>query len=442
MRPFVILLFICLAPLARTQPLLESYEDGVYRDYIKSVKLHIHGLALTQPIATLGVREALFLSFDELGGQGTRYYYTVIHCDRYWKPTQELLPFDYLGGNREGEIRDYEISSGTYQHYLHYYVAIPNDDVEWRISGNYLLVVYEEGQEDYPVLTRRFMVIDPRAKILPEVVRPAVVSKQYSHQEVDFKIDATAINSYNPRMEISCTLLQNGRWDNRIEDITPRLVNGMMLDYNYTDRLVFEGGKEFRNMDISSMIYRSENVEYIEEFKEGFSTVLFPDEPRDRRSYMWRRDLNGMFVPYNRDYSRKRIPPDSLASTLNLVYRYNYREQQLGTEYSVVHLLLLAEEPYEKPVYVVGGMTDWKLLPEYKLTFDPGVGGYVGEFYLKQGYYNYGYAVPNERNEPDFSVLEGNWYATENQYMLLVYFRPAGGQYDQLVGGTTFDTYY
>jgi hypothetical protein len=72
------------------------------------------------------------------------------------------------------------------------------------------------------------------------------------------------------------------------------------------------------------------------------------------------------------------------------------------------------------------------------MVFDQRVGAYVARLLLKQGYYNYQYAVPNQNDNPDFSVIEGNWYATENQYTVLTYFRPRGGQYDQLVGAHTF----
>jgi hypothetical protein len=132
----------------QAQPELASYTDGVYRDYIRTVKMHVTGLALTMPIAPLGTMGSVYLSFDELDGQGTRYYYTVIHCDRNWMPTKELSQFEYLSGYSEGEIQDYDLSSGTYQHYVHYKLALPNEDVNWKISGNYLLVVYEAGEEN------------------------------------------------------------------------------------------------------------------------------------------------------------------------------------------------------------------------------------------------------------------------------------------------------
>ncbi len=434
-------LILCLTiKLLAAQPQLISYDDAVYRDYIRSVRMHVTGLALTQPVSRLGSRESLTLSFDELDGQGTRYYYTAIHCDRNWQPTQELSPFEYLGGYREGEMRDYAISTAAYQSYLHYSIAIPNDELNWSLSGNYLLVVYEGGHDHDPILTRRFLVTEEKVAVFPKLAKPADVSKQTTHHEIDFILETAALPSFNPRMDFYCTILQNGRWDNSLREIVPRNINGSLLDYNYQDKITFEAGKEFRFLDISSMLFRSENVLNIEEHTDGYSIVLLQDQPRARQAYLWQRDINGMFVPFNRDYYRKRVPPDSLASTLNLVDRYNYREQQLNTEYVEVIFNLNHPELAGTPIFIVGGMTDWKMLPEYQLTWDDRVGSYLSRLYLKQGYYNYAYAIPDRYGHPDFSFIEGNWFGAENQYSILVYFRPRGGLYDQLVGVHGFNS--
>ena len=238
-----------------------------------------------------------------------------------------------------------------------------------------------------------------------------------------------------------CTILQNGRWDNAQRDIMPRLVTGDFLNYDYTNQIVFDAGKEWRDMDISSMIYSSQDVLDVEEYETGFSSILFPVKPRYDKVYILNQDLNGMFVPYNRDYIRKPIPPDSLASTLNLISRYFRREQFLSTDYTEV-LVTLECEKLDREVYVVGGMTDFHMLPEYKMTYNDLVKGYTGRLYLKQGYYNYQFAVPDKNGNPDFTPLEGNWYAAENQYTLLCYYRPRGGQFDQLVGSRTFNSIY
>ncbi len=436
--PFLLLFFT--ASLA-AQPELDSYIDGVYRDYIRSVKLTVSGLELTMPITPLGAMNSLTLSFDELDGPGTLYYYTVIHCDRHWNPTRELSQIEYLGGYTEGEIRDYEFSSGTYQHYVHYNLEFPNDEMNWKISGNYLLIVYEAGEENNPIITRRFMCTDERLKIEGSVFRSVIVEQQNTHQEVDFKLDMSKLQSINPRMELFCTVLQNGRWDNAIQDILPRLITGDILDYDFTNVITFQAGKEWRDMDISSMIYKSADVLDIYRSDEGYSSILFPVKRRDNMTYILNQDLDGMFVPFNRDYVRKKIPPNALASELNLIRNYVQRELFLSTDYTEV-LVTLECGKQDRDVYVVGGMTDFHLLPEYKLMYDERVKGYTGRMYLKQGYYNYQFAVPDKNGNPDFELLEGNWYATENQYTLLCYYRPRGGQYDQLVGSKTFNSLY
>ena len=40
----------------------------------------------------------------------------------------------------------------------------------------------------------------------------------------------------------------------------------------------------------------------------------------------------------------------------------------------------------------------------------------------------------DESDRVDYEVTEGNWYETENQYTILIYYRPFGARYDQLIG--------
>ena len=61
--------------------------------------------------------------------------------------------------------------------------------------------------------------------------------------------------------------------------------------------------------------------------------------------------------------------------------------------------------------------------------------GYAIQQLVKQGYYNYQYAyVENGSTKADFSAVEGDWFKTENEYQILVYFREFDGNYDRLVG--------
>ncbi len=114
----------------------------------------------------------------------------------------------------------------------------------------------------------------------------------------------------------------------------------------------------------------------------------------------------------------------------------------LQSEYLDVTLQLssVGEMP-DQDVYVFGGLTDWQIKPEFKMTFNPATNAYVAKLNLKQGYYEYLYAaLPHGKSELDFEETEGNWHETNNYYTILVYYRPFGGRFDQIIGATSFSS--
>jgi hypothetical protein len=54
---------------------------------------------------------------------------------------------------------------------------------------------------------------------------------------------------------------------------------------------------------------------------------------------------------------------------------------------------------------------------------------------LKQGFYNYKHiAVDKQTGQLDEGVISGNFWQTENNYKVLVYYRDLGSRYDRLIG--------
>jgi thiamine pyrophosphokinase len=56
---------------------------------------------------------------------------------------------------------------------------------------------------------------------------------------------------------------------------------------------------------------------------------------------------------------------------------------------------------------------------------------------LKQAYYSYMYVTKDvgaKDAAPSTDLTEGNYWETENNYLVLVYYRAMGDRYDQLVG--------
>jgi len=89
-------------------------------------------------------------------------------------------------------------------------------------------------------------------------------------------------------------------------------------------------------------------------------------------------------------------------------------------------------------IYLSGEFTYNQFTPEYALTYNGQDGVYEGVQLLKMGSYNWLYLfVPDGTSEGQTAPIAGNFYETENEYLVLVYHRPFGGRYDSLVGMQT-----
>jgi hypothetical protein len=54
---------------------------------------------------------------------------------------------------------------------------------------------------------------------------------------------------------------------------------------------------------------------------------------------------------------------------------------------------------------------------------------------LKQGFYNYKYVVVDgDTGLIDEGAISGNFYETENNYKVLVYYRDLGARFDRIIG--------
>jgi hypothetical protein len=67
------------------------------------------------------------------------------------------------------------------------------------------------------------------------------------------------------------------------------------------------------------------------------------------------------------------------------------------------------------------------------MYYNPSLEIYEGVLLLKQGFYNYKYVI-KQGNLLNKNGLSGTHALTENDYLVLVYYRAIGAQYDALIG--------
>jgi hypothetical protein len=415
-QTFPFFLTLAISFISNAQELV--YDNYIYDKNVQSVILSKAGVDDRYPIMTLNSSEQLQLGFDILGTRNEFFQYSLTHCDANWNPTP-LAQNEYINGLTFDNVNDYRFSTNTYVKYVHYSVVLPNENMKPRIAGNYLLKIFRNFDETDLVLTRRMMVINPNVTIDAKVQPATVAQYRFTKQEVQFSINYKGYNIPNPMGDVKVAILQNSRWDNALRDMKPMFIRDQVLEYNSFDAGLFNGGNEFRFFDFRSLRTLSPNVRS-KTFDSVYHVILNYDESRGSKQYFQYLDNNGRRILGNKEGNN----PD------------------FDGDYAWVNFYLMSMNPVQEgDVYVFGEFTDWKLLPQYKMYYNKNRGRYDLEVPLKQGRYEYIYAIKDETTgQPNEITLEGSSSNTENEYMILVYHKNIQFKYDELVGARKFST--
>jgi hypothetical protein len=393
--------------------------NHIFKNSIHTVQLHQAGWELSYPVMELGSGDRLALSFDELAEDVGNYYYTFIHCDATWNRS-ELMETDYLDGFADNQIIDFAYSFNTTVPYLHYELTFPNEDLDFRISGNYILLVYENYDKSQPVLTRRFMVVEKLVNVQAKATRSSRTRYRETGQEIQVTVQHPRYPVYDPYQEMHVVISQNGRWDNAVLFDRPSFVRTGEVVYDFDERNIFMGGNEFRRFDIQSIRFQTEFVQYVDFNHPYYHIALFPAEAKPGRAHFNEPDLNGRYY----------------------IKIQEGRTDATEADYVKVYFTLKRAFPFNSgEVYVFGALSDWTCNWKNRMIYNYDAHAYETSMLLKQGYYNYEFAV----KEPgqvlaDNTIIEGSHYQTENDYLVYVYHRPSGARYDRLVGYAAINT--
>ena len=211
------------------------------------------------PVIQLG--ESMTLEFDDLMANEQDYYYKIVHCDYDWTPSQ-LLKSQYLDGADNQRIIDYENSYTTLQPYSNYRLSIPNQNVKLRVSGNYVLEIYNSyGELQF---SRRFVVYRDAVAVSGLVKRSRDFNFINTKQVVQFNINTAGFNVVNPKREVKVAIIQNHQWPTALYNIKPQFTIGTELVYKYNEETSFFGGNEylyFDTKDLRSPTFAVSNIE-------------------------------------------------------------------------------------------------------------------------------------------------------------------------------------
>ncbi len=359
------------------------------------------------PVVQIG--DPIYLEFDDTTASEQDYYYKIVHCDYDWTPSQ-LLKSQYMIGVDNQRIVNYENSYNTLQPFSNYKLTIPNEQVRLKVSGNYLLEIYNNNYELQ--FSRRFVLYKDLVKVGAVVKRSRDFNFLNEKQVVQININTANQQLVNPKQEVKVAIIQNYYWPTARYNIPPQFTLGNELVYKYDEETSFFGGNEFLNFDTKDLRAPTSVISHIE-LKDLYHHFLFRDRFRFDRPYTYYPDINGDFVV-------RTLQGDD-----------NSRE----AEYTYVHFSL----PYSDllaldNVYVFGKFNNYALSETNKMTYNEDTGMMQAKIKMKQGFYNYKYVIQREDGAIEINTISGNFHFTENTYLVLVYYRNFGDLYDSIIG--------
>ena len=391
-----------------------TYDNIILNNNIKTVLCHKKNKPFSLPIINLNTEDNLSVSFDDIEGDIKNYFYTIIHCDSEWNKSN-LIDSEYLYGFQEEPISNYKFSFNTIQKYTHYKFDFPTNNMKPILSGNYVFKIFEEGKKDKPIIYQRFMVLENKIIIDSQVKIATLASDRKTKHEIDFSINTLDMEIRNPYSEIKVKVTQNQNHNNNITNLKPIFIKNNKLIYDYEDVNTIKANNEFRNFDIKSLRYQSQRIKNVT-FDSTYNHVfLFADKKRTFNQYSIIHDINGHF----------------------LIQKQEAWDSSVESDYAFVHFTLLSEKINYGDIFIIGGLSNWQLSNIFKMKYNYQKQAYEASIFLKQGYYNYMYALNDTiTKEIDISYIEGSHYQTKNIYYIYVYYKKTGDKYDKLIGFT------
>jgi hypothetical protein len=380
---------------------------------IQTLRVSVAGHWDSAPVIDLNSDQQIEIIFDALGAAPGYYTYRIFHCNADWTPSQ-LTEGEYLAGLQNHPVDDYASSFNTKMDYVNYRLLVPNDNISFRVSGNYVVQIVS-GESGRAVLNACFSVVEPQAGIRMFVSAITDKGSNSKYQAVSLEVNY-GNDIRTPVQELKVYVLQNNRFDNAAADVKPLNVQNRKAFYDHQSALIFDAGNEYRSFEMTTTRSVGLNIEAVEYYSPYYHTILRPDPMRSNRAYLFQEDINGrVFIRNN-----------------------NAEDPNTEADYQFVHFYLPCEKPFSENVYILSEAFNNLLDSRSQMEYNERDKGYLKTVLLKEGYYNYMYVTQKEASAPASTAqIEGNYYQTENEYRAMIYSRTMGVRYDKLIGVQT-----
>jgi hypothetical protein len=396
------LLFICLV--------LSNAALFAQDAIIKSLKIYTSNDQNSIPVLT-SAKDFLYIDFDVQAEYPPNFNIIFKFCDRNWNPTDNIFLLNQ-GQNTAFNLDFFTLPTTVEAAKYHYSNRFPDKlgYVSFPFSGKWKFFVVDSQDPSLIFAEGKFFVVKADQPIKIEVKKETLDDKIYYPPQLGIVnwiiAEANLKQDYFPFFVDELEIVQNHILNNPI--VVPRnsTDQNRVFEWDGGSKLKFiakdvRPGNEYREVNLNDInIFNSKNV------KAQFDGLEY-----NRFFIQGKKDLNGSFT--------LKPPKDMYSTYLNVTFQIKPPEEVYGD------------------IYLVGAFNDWNVSEKYKMNFN-------GNYYdltieLKRGVYDYQYVVvngdPKNPANQDWYILEGNDWATTDEYNIFLWYRDQEyGGYDRIIG--------
>ena len=375
---------------------------------IRTVQLYAGSNERRLPVTTLGRGgEPLTLEFDLMSRDGRPLSVYFQHADRSWE--RDLSPSQALESFQDDRLLDYRSSQGTEVPYVHYTYRFPNDEIRFRVSGNYILRVTERGRRDSVLFEYPFYVAEQKGGLKLEAEALAVPGQRAPSLRPVARFRPPPEIQGDPLGHTVC-FVRNGRVTRPRCEERPMLMRQPELAFELSRDRAYAPITAGYEVDLATL-QPSSQIAQVDRSQSPVRVVLDADYARFGEAP---RGARGSGQPVVRAALPGRIDPAISAEYVEAVFAFVPGQKQ----------------PYGAPLLVSGTFRGATTTDGVQMAWSRARSRYETGVLLKQGMYRYEYST----TDPALTAqLRSTQPRITGRYTAFVYYRDARRNTDRLL---------
>ena len=384
-------------------PRLEAADETV-----QTIQLYAGRTERQLPVLSLrNPGDGLTLEFDLMEPTGRPLSVYFYHADREWD--RDLSPAEYMDSFQDDNLLTYTPSRGTAVSYTHYTYQFPNDNIQFRVSGNYILRVTEQGQRNNVLFERPFFITE-RAGSLAMRVGGVPVSGQQRPSDLPLAQFTPPPGLQGTPFQYETCFVRNGRLATARCSDRPRLASQPTLEFDLYRRRAFTPTTADYVLDLSAL-QGGRSIVSTDRTVTPYRVLLQPDYAQFPGNVATAPPLDGQVV---------------VDGAVRGLGEPDVEAEYVATQFSFVPP---GEQPLGRDVYLEGNFGGTT-----RMTWQAARGRYEVERLLKQGLYEYYYMSDDPALQ---EMLRRTLPPARDRYTAFVYFTDRTLNTDRLVAVQT-----